>query len=197
MYSKSLAMCQQPRSVKQKRNGTSACDNHWLGCVTWSGGADNQPTVCHKDANAMVYSRHTTKPIHTKWYISRISYPRFHQWDGLHIFLQTFAKQQKTNSTTPQLPCFFSHLCYISKGSNKTTLPCCVFDFGSRIPRLCLGVTLNEAGRPARTRNPRTSPWRGADGLPWWCVYVQVTAWRWKIRGKMGGDKKAYGKMEW
>lgn len=119
MYSKSLAMCQQPRSVKQKRNGTSACDNHWLGCVTWSGGADNQPTVCHKDANAMVYSRHTTKPIHTKWYISRISYPRFHQWDRLHIFLQTFAKQQKTNSTTPQLPCFFPIYVTYPKGPTK------------------------------------------------------------------------------
>ena len=199
MYSKSLAMCQQPRSVKQKRNGTSACDNHWLGCVTWSGGADNQPTVCHKDANAMVYSRHTTKPIHTKWYISRISYPRFHQWDRLHIFLQTFAKQQKTNSTTPQLPCFFSHLCYISKGSNWQPPFLAAFlisaqgfqGFALELP------STKRGGRRSEDSESSGPPWRGADGLPWWCGYVQVTAWRWKIRGKMGGDKKAYGKMEW
>ena len=193
MYSKSLAMCQQPRSVKQKRNETSACDNHRLDCVTrmlmpW-----------------YTYSRHYNKPIHTKWYISRISYPRFKSVRPFaHIFLQTFAKQQKRNSTTPQLghvfcifSLFFSHWCYILPKGPTQPPYIAAFLISAQGFQGFQALELPSTKRPAiwGLGILRTSPWRGADGLPWWCGYVQVPAWRWKIRGTWwGGEKKAYGK---
>ena len=42
------------------------------------------------------------------------------------------------------------------------------------------------AGEDSESSGP---PWRGADGLPWWCGYVHVPAWRWKIRGTNGWEK--------
>lgn len=106
-----------------------------------------------------------------------------------HIFanLRKTAKNKLHNSTTSMF--FFPFMLHIQRvQQNHPTL--LRFWFRLKDSKALPWSYPQRSGRRSEDSESSGPPWRGADGLPWWCGYVQVPAWRWKIRGKNGVGKK-------